>query len=66
MSTMNIKAPLLVSVGEAAAMLSVSRHSIYNWVYGGRIKSLKVGDRRVIAYQEILKIAENGLDREPE
>lgn len=58
----------LLTVGEAAATLGIGRSALYNELGSGRLKSLKVGRRRLIpsstvaAYIEILA---RGGDRDP-
>jgi excisionase family DNA binding protein len=42
-----------ISVGEAARQLGVSFWTVYRWVRAGRIHSLYLGRRRIIAEKDI-------------
>jgi excisionase family DNA binding protein len=44
---------LLVSVTEAAAALGISHRSVRGLVYAGKLRSLKVGARRLIAVEDL-------------
>ncbi len=44
---------LLVSVPEAAAALGITHRSVRGLVYAGKLRSLKVGARRLIAVDEL-------------
>ncbi len=51
---------LLMSAGDAAARLSVSRNTVYELMAAGRIRSVHVGTRRLISEGALLEfIAEN-------
>ena len=45
---MNDQAKLLLSVSEAAYLLSIGRSRCYDLVLGGELRSLKLGRRRLI------------------
>jgi len=45
--------PLLVDLDEAAVLLSVSRRSVQTLVYEGRLASVQVGRRRLIAMPDL-------------
>jgi excisionase family DNA binding protein len=66
MSSLNVDTsimpPLLISIEEASRMLAVSKHAIFNWVYVGKIKTVKLGSRRCVPYSEVQRIAERGLE----
>lgn len=44
---------LLVSVTEAAAALGIGHRSVRGLVYAGKLRSLKVGARRLIAVEDL-------------
>jgi excisionase family DNA binding protein len=52
---------LLVSIDEAARVLSMSKHTIIKWVKAGIVPSVKVGSRRLIAYADLQRITTEGL-----
>lgn len=45
--------PLLVSIPDAARMLSVGRTSIYHMLADGRLQSLKLGSRNLVTTASI-------------
>ncbi|MHB8489355.1 MAG: helix-turn-helix domain-containing protein [Candidatus Dormibacteria bacterium] len=44
---------LLVSISEAAAALGLSHRSVRSLVYAGKLRSCKVGARRLIAVEDL-------------
>lgn len=44
------------TVKEAAEMLSLAHRTLYNWIYEGKIKAVKVGGATRIAEEEIKKM----------
>lgn len=48
----------LYTVEGAAEMLSLSKRTIYNWIYEGKIKAFKVHGATRIKEQDILDIIE--------
>lgn len=44
---------LVYSVNEAAELLSVGRTMVYDLIRDGRLRSLKVGHRRLIAREDL-------------
>jgi excisionase family DNA binding protein len=44
----NTEPPLLDSINQAAATLGISRSLLYKQINSGRLKSVKVGKRRLI------------------
>lgn len=52
---------LPVSLVQAAQLLSVSIWTVRKWVSDKRIKSIKLGGRRMIPKSEIQRIANDGL-----
>ncbi len=51
---------LSYSVNDAAHALGVSERSIYNLIYGGKLRRLKVGRRVVIPAADLHAILEGG------
>lgn len=47
----------LLSIAEASRRLSISRSSLYQAIAAGRIRSVRVGGRRLIGAAEIARIA---------
>jgi excisionase family DNA binding protein len=47
---------LAYSVSEACRLLSISRRHLYDLLAEGRIKSTKLGDRRLIAHAELERL----------
>jgi excisionase family DNA binding protein len=45
--------PVTVSVKEAATLLSISVSTIRRHIVAGKIASLKIGRRRVVAYEAL-------------
>ena len=55
----NIDDRILLRVGEAAAVLSVSRWTIYRWVEEGRLRGKKIGKGSMrILHASIVKLIE--------
>ena len=48
----------LYTVDDAAEMLSLSKRTLYNWIYEGKIKAFKVHGATRIKEQDILDIIE--------
>lgn len=48
--------PLAVSIIDAAELLSVGRSTIYSLLDSGKIRSVKVGTRRLIPRDELLNL----------
>lgn len=51
----------LFSIEAAAELLSISAWTVRKWITDGKIKSCKLGSRRVIPRSEIRRIIENSL-----
>ena len=51
----------LLSLERTAQLLSVSIWTIRKWVSIGRIKSVKIGSRRLIPKSEVQRITSEGL-----
>lgn len=47
--------PLLLTINQVAAMLNLGRTKTYEIVRSGKIKSLKIGSRRLIPCEEVEK-----------
>jgi excisionase family DNA binding protein len=45
--------PLLLSVREAAARLSIGRDTTYELVRSGRLRSVAIGRRRLVPFSEL-------------
>lgn len=56
--------PLLVGIRDAARMLGISPHTLYAWVYQGRVQHVKLGTRTLISREELERIAARGLEKE--
>jgi excisionase family DNA binding protein len=52
----------LLSVGEAAAMLGISRVSIYGEISAGRLQTIKVGRRRLVPAASIARFIAEGAE----
>lgn len=59
--TIQNKKPILVSLDSAADSLSVSVWTIRAWAQKGLIPTVKIGRRRMIRSEEVIRIAERGL-----
>jgi excisionase family DNA binding protein len=46
----------LYSVDEAAEQLTLSHWTIWSWIKSGKLRSAKVGDRRVIRESELQRL----------
>ena len=46
---------------EVAANLRINPGTVYNWIYAGRIPSLKLGRVRRVKAEVVKEIQENGL-----
>jgi len=46
----------LYDIGEAAEFLRLSPNTIRSWIQIGRVRSAKVGDRRVIRESELRRL----------
>lgn len=47
--TENARAPLLISVPEAARLLSIGRNTAYDLIAAGTLPSIKLGRRRLVS-----------------
>jgi excisionase family DNA binding protein len=60
---MSLNSPLLLTINQVAALLNLGRTKTYEIVRSGKIKSLKVGSRRLIRPEDVeiyvKKIAED-------
>lgn len=57
---------MLYTINEVAEKLRLKPHTIYRWVWSGRIKALKLGDKTIrIPEEEVQKIMvdRNEFDR---
>jgi excisionase family DNA binding protein len=58
----NMLPKLLYSFDEAASVLGgLSTFTLRNWASKGKLKTVKVGDRRMIQAETLHQIVENGL-----
>ena len=46
----------LMTINETAEFLRIHINTIYNWIKGGKLKSKRVGKRRLIAKKDLDKI----------
>jgi excisionase family DNA binding protein len=51
----------LLSVDEAAALLGIGRSALYGEIAAGRVRSIKIGRRRLIPSSTIDEVLRNGL-----
>jgi len=51
----------LFSVAETAERTSTSIRGLYQWMKAGRLKFVKIGDRRLIPISELRRLVERGL-----
>ena len=54
--------PLLLTINQVAAMLNLGRTKTYEIVRSGKIKSVKVGSRRLIPRQDVERFVEDISD----
>lgn len=47
---------------EVAAILRINQGTVYNWIYAGKIPSLKFGRLRRIKAEVVRKIQDHGLE----
>ena len=52
-SSLTFVPPLLLTVEEAAAMLSIGRTGAYQLVMGGQVRSVKIGRRRLVVRESL-------------
>lgn len=63
--TSHLTAPdriLAYSVADACRLLSISRRHLYTQIAEGKIRSLKIGARRLIAHAELERLLNGGGD----
>ncbi len=53
---------LLYSVNEAAEQLRIGRSALYELINTGRLRSLKIGNRRLIARRDLEAFIASSLD----
>tara|TARA_B100000949_G_scaffold137989_1_gene121405 strand:- start:66 stop:284 length:219 start_codon:yes stop_codon:yes gene_type:complete len=53
--------PLVVSIKEAARLLSISRFTVRLYALQGLIKSVRLGKRIVIPVEEVRRVAKEGV-----
>jgi excisionase family DNA binding protein len=53
--------PLTVGVSEAAKLLGISPHTVRAWLYQGRLQGISLGSRVMLSYEELKRIAKEGL-----
>jgi len=58
--------PLLLTINQVAALLNLGRTKTYEIVRSGKIKSLKVGSRRLIRPEEVEKYVAEVSESQPE
>lgn len=51
--------PLNVSIPDAANILAVGRSTVYELLNDGRLKSVKIGSRRLVTVASVKAFAEN-------
>lgn len=56
-------APLAVKPADGAALLGVSRQTIYRWMWAGEIRSVTLGSSRRIPMTEIDRLLTEGFPR---
>ena len=64
--TPNAQPRLLVSISEAAAALGLSQRTVRNLLYAGRLRSIKVGARRLIAVDDLGAFVRSLQERQPQ
>jgi excisionase family DNA binding protein len=64
--TPNARLRLLVSISEAAAALGLSHRTIRTLVYAGKLRSIKVGTRRLIAVEDLESFVRSLRERQPQ
>jgi len=52
--------PLLLSVKQTTAALSVGNTTVYALIKSGELETIKVGTKRLIKYESIKRVAERG------
>lgn len=55
----------LVSIKRTAERLDVSHWTIRSWIAGGRMKSVKLGSRRMVPESEISRVISEGITTQP-
>ncbi len=55
--------PKLHTIDEIADLTHSPRRSVLYWIYSGRLKSLKVGRRRLVAEEALCRFM--GVDEDP-
>jgi excisionase family DNA binding protein len=53
--------PLLCSIKEAGDLLRISEHTVRAWIYQGRLEHRKLGSRVLVPYEELKRIAKEGV-----
>ena len=53
--------PMAYRVGEAAEVLRVTETTIYRWIATGKLKTVKIGGRRLVSAKVINALLEKGL-----
>lgn len=51
----------LYSLQEAAAVLKVTRQTMYNWIRAGRLTATKIGREYRLTEDQVLEIIQNGV-----
>jgi len=59
-------APIGLGLSEAGTVLGISRTSIYALIKSGRLRSVKIGCRRIVLTDDLKKFAENLIGQEAE
>ncbi len=49
------------SVGEAANVLGLAQSGLWKWISLGKVRSVKIGNRRIISAHEIERLLTEGL-----
>ena len=49
------------SVGEAAGVLGLGQSGLWKWIALGKVRSVKIGNRRIISAHEIERLLTEGL-----
>jgi excisionase family DNA binding protein len=54
--------PKFLTVDEVAAIARAPRSSVFHWVYTGKLKSRRVGKRRLVTEADLARFMDAGRD----